>query len=125
MPTLSASSIVMTLRMRTERLGAAGVVGREVAVGAVSLAQMVEKADRAAGVVRDLLEDVGNRIDAGVGVLIHSMQGDERIEDRDADLLAPDRRNEGVAQPGIEHHAALSLDRQAERVVEAGVEEEP
>ena len=85
-----------------ERLGAAGVVGREVAVRAVGLAQMVQQADSAVGVVRDLLEDIGDRIDADVGVLVDEMHGDEGIEDRDVDLLAPDRRDDGVAQVGVE-----------------------
>ena len=85
-----------------ERLGAARIVRREVAMRAVGLAQMMQEVDGAAGVVRDILQEVGERVDADVRVLIHEMHRDERIEDGDIDPFAPDRGDDGIAQLSVD-----------------------
>ena len=65
----------------------------------------------------DLLEDLSDRVDADVRILVDEVRGDEGVEHGDVDALAPDRFDHGVTQSGVDGHAFRLLDRKPERAV--------
>ena len=100
-----------------ERLGAAGIIGGGVTGKRIRLAQVMQQADSTGAVVSDLLEDLSDRVDADVRILVDEVRGDEGVEHGDVYALAPDRLDHGVTQSGVDGHTFRPLDRKPERAV--------